>query len=283
MNKISEVRPSPIAGYWYSSNPRVLKAEINDYLNQAILPEINGEIIGLFAPHAGYRYSGPTAGYAYKAIQDQEYELVIILSPYHAYHPASILSSSHQYYETPFGRVKVDQSILNSMMEKISLETSLEMVLVANDEEHSLEIELPFLQLSVNNSFSILPLMIRSINPQEAGDVATIILNLVKDKKVLVVASTDLSHFYSEAVAESLDAEMLKQIQTFSIENVFRSESNGTGFACGLGAVMVCMSICDGLGADKIEILHHSTSGKMTGDFSSVVGYGAGVFIRTNE
>ena len=175
----------------------------------------------------------------------------------------------------------IDDELVESITKAISLETSLEMVLVANDQEHSLEIELPFLQITLNNSFSILPLMVRTVNPQEAADVARIIVNLVKDKKVLVVASTDLSHFYPEQNADKLDNEMLNQIQTFSINNVFQSELNGTGFACGLGAVMVSMEICKTLRADNIKILHHSTSGKMTGDFTSVVGYGAGVFIKS--
>ncbi len=275
-----EIRPSPIAGHWYSGNSTALRAEIDTFLKRVKNHQLHGRIIGLFVPHAGYRYSGQTAAYAFKTIVGQNYDMVILLSPYHAYHPAAILSSSHHYYQTPLGNVAVNQILVASLMERINISPTMTMVSVAQDREHSLEIELPFLQAVIEKPFEILPLMIRQIDPDQADFIAECIVNLSEQKKVLVVVSTDLSHFYSQTEAEVLDREMLSQIQSFSTKNVYQTELQGKGFACGLGAVMVGMALCKKLGADKIEILNHSTSGNETGDFSSVVGYGSGVFIK---
>ncbi len=283
MNKNTETRPSPIAGHWYSGNAQMLRTEINNFLDAANLPDPVGEIIGLIAPHAGYRYSGQTAAYAFQSVRDQHYDLVIVLSPFHSYHPATILTSAHQYYQTPLGKIKVDQELIQLLFTQNIPDTDIKMVQVSYDEEHSLEIELPFLQCTLEGNFSLLPLMVRSIDPRQSEIFAKYLFELVKDRNMLIVASTDLSHFYPQAIAESLDKEMLDQIQSFSMQNVYRTEFEGKGYACGLGAVMISMAVSKLLGADKIEILHHSTSGTQTGDFSSVVGYGAGVFIKSHS
>lgn len=281
MDKITEIRPSSIAGHWYSSIPHILKAEIIKFLSKAILPDLGGNVIGVIAPHAGYRYSGQTAAYAFQSVRGRKFDLVVVLSPFHAYHPAMILTSAHEYYQTPLGKIPVDRALIETLLTQKIPESELKIVQIANDEEHSLEIELPFLQCSLKGGFSILPLMVRSIEPRQSEMLAVILYNLIKDRNVLIVASTDLSHFYPQDVAEKLDGEMLDQLRTFSIQNVYQTEFKGEGYACGLGAVMTSMSLCKMLGANKVEILHYSSSGKETGDFASVVGYGAGVFVKT--
>ena len=157
------------------------------------------------------------------------------------------------------------------------------MVQITQDEEHSLEIELPFLQCVLDGDFSLIPLMVRNINPNQSELFAGHLFELIKDKNVLIVTSTDLSHFHPQVIAERLDHEMLDQMRSFSVQNVFQTEMEGKGFACGIGAVMISMALCRMLGADKVEILHHSTSGKETGDLTSVVGYGAGVFVKSKS
>lgn len=283
MNKITDTRPSPIAGHWYSGNAKILRTEINNFLSNAKLPYSEGEIIGLIAPHAGYRYSGQTAAYAFQSVKSQHYDLVVVLSPFHSYHPAMILTSAHEYYQTPLGKIRVDQELIQTLLTQKIPNSEIKMVQVAYDEEHSLEIELPFLQCALEGDFMLLPLMVRSIDPNQSEVFANYLFELIKDRNVLIVASTDLSHLYPQAVADQLDEEMLDQIKSFLIQNVYRTEIEGKGYACGLGAVMISMAVSKMLGADKIEILHHSTSGKQTGDFSSVVGYGAGVFVKSNS
>lgn len=281
MNPKIDIRPSPIAGYWYSGNENILRTQINNFLENVSIPEMEGEVIGVISPHAGYRFSGQTAAYSFKAVKNKDIDLVVVLSPYHSYHSAHMLTSAHEYYQTPLGKIHVDRKLVETILDKSKTEKLLKFTQIANDEEHSLEIELPFLQCVIQKDFELLPLMIRSINPQQAEYIAELVFNQVKNKKVLIVASTDLSHFYPQAIAEQLDQEMLTQIQSFSHEKVFQTEMEGKGYACGLGAVMISMVLSKKFGADRIRILHHTTSGKETGDYSSVVGYGAGVFIKS--
>jgi len=278
MSSIHPIRPSPISGTWYSSDPTKLALEIDQYITLAKNPEIDGKIIGILAPHAGYQYSGPTAGFAFRTVMNREYDLVIILSPYHAYHSALLLTSAHQMYSTPLGLVSVNLEILRELQIGLS-KIDFQLAQVANDREHSLEIEIPFLQRSINGEFQILPLMIRHVTPDDAKIIAKILFDRIRLKKVLIVISSDLSHFYEQSLASRFDMEILNKISTYSLEDVFETEKNGSGFACGLGAILIGMELTRLLGGNEIKILSHSTSGDQTGDYQSVVGYGAAAFI----
>src|SRR5512133_1055633 len=114
MKSINPVRPSPIAGRWYSSNPVQLREEIEGYLNSASLPELKWDLVGLIAPHAGYFYSGVTAGYAYRAVMGMQFDLCVVVSPLHDYLPYPLLSSAHDSYATPLGNVEIDQDLLKT-------------------------------------------------------------------------------------------------------------------------------------------------------------------------
>ncbi len=281
MATIPSIRKSPIAGTWYSSDAQKLAIEIDHYIQNANPPKTTGDLKGIIAPHAGYRYSGATAGHAFRAIQGKEYELIIVLSPYHAFHPADILCTQHSQYSTPLGNISVDQDSLEEVIRLLNQETNISMVKVANDQEHSLEIELPFLQRILESPIIILPLMIRFMDPESALQVANVIQQVTSSKKILVVISTDLSHFYPQELAERYDDAILKAIASFSVESVYQTERTGRGFACGLAAVMTGMHITRLIGANHIEILAHSTSGEQTGDYQSVVGYGAAAIYKT--
>lgn len=283
MRTINEIRPSPIAGHWYSGNPGVLKEEITHYLKKVKLPRLTGDVVGLVAPHAGYRYSGQTAAYSYKTVEGKSFDLAVLLSPYHQYHSASILSTKHTYYQTPLGEIPVDQELVDDFFNKIVEKQGLEVIKISHDQEHSLEIELPFLQVSLQGNFRLLPLMIRNTQPNTAEEIGDILADCVKEKKVLIICSTDLSHFYPHHHAEKFDFYMLQQIKSLSIQNIYDAEARQLGFACGLGAVMVGVQTCKLLGVNKAEILHHSTSGEVTGDNSSVVGYGSVAFLHQHQ
>jgi AmmeMemoRadiSam system protein B len=274
------IRPSPIAGLWYSSDPRKLALEIDNYINNAVNPEIVGEVKGILAPHAGYRYSGATAGYAFQTVKGKSFDQVIILSPYHAYHTQSILSSAHQAYATPFGTIKIDKEFISEFREQLEDLYKIRMVEVANDQEHSLEIEIPFLQRSLIDQFSLIPIMIRSVDLGTIRKISRILVKMISGKNTLIVISTDLSHFYTQSQAIQFDKNIMDSIAGYSIENVFQTEQDGKGFACGLGAVLTGMVVTKETGCNKVKILHHATSGDETGDFESVVGYGAAVFIQ---
>ena len=277
---IPDIRPSPIAGLWYSGDSKKLSSEIDGYINNAIIPELKGEVRCLLAPHAGYKYSGATAGYAFKTVLGKKFDQVIILSPYHAYQQQSLLSSAHQAYQTPLGKVAVNQDFIRKFSDRLYEQHTIKILEIANDQEHSLEIEIPFLQRALSEPFELIPLMIRSIDLSTASQIANVLVEMIENKNWLIVISTDLSHFYTQEQAQILDQNMLESIASFSPERVFQTERTGEGFACGLGAVLTGMIATKKLGCDQATILNHSTSGKETGDYHSVVGYGAAVFTK---
>ncbi|HAF60846.1 MAG TPA: AmmeMemoRadiSam system protein B [Anaerolineaceae bacterium] len=274
LKNTDEIRPSAIAGTWYSDDAKKLQDEISTYIMQAKIPPLHGRVIGLISPHAGYRYSGPTAGYAYRAVLEKQFDIVAIFSPFHAYTPVKLLTSAHAYYQTPLGLVPVAQDLVNGFQEKIALQ-GLNVEFISYDEEHSLEIQLPFLQTALKGSFELFPLMVRTHDMDEIETIAQAAADITNGKNVLWVASTDLSHFYNQKTAAMLDDEMLRRISTFSPQLVLDAEKESRAFACGAGAVAVVLSITRKLGATTVQILHYSTSAEGTGDTSSVVGYGA--------
>jgi len=277
---VPEVRPSPIAGLWYSDDPEELAAQVDRYLMDAHLPPLVGQVVGVIAPHAGHRYSGRTAGYAFRTVLNEQRDLVVVVSPFHRFHPAPVLTTAHQMYETPLGTIPVDREALESLDKALRSELHMGLTEVAHDDEHSLEIELPFLQRALSAPFRLLPLMMRSKDERLLRVLGKLLADVVKDRSYLLVASTDLSHFYPEKIARRLDAEMLRQIARFSPEGVLQAEENGTGFACGVAAVVTVMYAAKALGANQVEVLDYSTSADATGDTTSVVGYGAAVILR---
>ena len=123
--------------------------------------------------------------------------------------------------------------------------------------------------------------MVRQVDPHTSRELGTALAETLAGRNALLVASTDLSHFYSQSEANALDGEMLKQIESFAPDKLFDTEASGKGYACGLGATAAVLWAARALGADKVQVLNHATSGDVTGDFSSVVGYGAAVLLKT--
>ncbi len=234
----------------------------------------------MIAPHAGYRYSGAVAGHAFAAVRDRSFDLVVVLSPLHAYHPAAFITSSHVAYETPLGKIPIDRKLVSDLNRALIDEIGVGLETIARDGEHSLEIELPFLQRTLSSDFALLPIMIRSVDAGELEALGNALAKLLHGVNALIVASTDLSHFYHQNEAKILDGEMLHQIEAFSPEGVLRAEEIGKGFACGRGAVAATLFAARALGADSVKVVNYATSGDVTGDMSSVVGYGAAVVLR---
>jgi AmmeMemoRadiSam system protein B len=282
MNGISEVRPSPIAGTWYPGSRENLAEQVDGYLAQAHLPKFFGEVVALIAPHAGHRYSGKTAGHAFAAVMGQKRDLVAVISPMHAPYPGSLLTSAHKAYATPIGPVQIDAGALAHLAELLAQEEQ-DLTPVANDKEHSLEIELPFLQRALRGDFLLLPVMIRSQSALVARRLGHALAQVMQGRSALLIASTDLSHFYPAHIADQLDSEMLRRMHSFDPDSLFAAERSGEGFACGAAAAAAVLWAAKELGADNVEILHHSTSGDETGDYSSVVGYGAAAVLKPAE
>jgi hypothetical protein len=167
-------------------------------------------------------------------------------------------------------------------LEKLLKKQSIAITQISRDEEHSLEIQLPFLQRAWKTEFALLPLMVRSHNPKSLNLFAEALFQVIKDKDFLLVASTDLSHFYPLGKAETLDGEMLRQIKSFDPISVLSAEAEGSAFACGVGAVVAMLWASKLAGADKVQILNYSTSADATGDSSSVVGYSSAAVLASD-
>jgi hypothetical protein len=280
MKNISEIRPSPIAGSWYSDDPQKLASQVDRYIQAARLPAIEGRVIAIMAPHAGHRYSGAVAGYAFAALCGMSPQVITVVSPMHYPYTEALLTTAHQAYATPLGSIPVDLENVDRLDQVLRKKSGYSLARVANDPEHSLEIELPFLQRSIQSSFKLLPVMVRDSSRSVARALGAALAEVLQGQNALLLASTDLSHFYTQSTAEKLDSTMLDQVAQFSPEGVLQVEEEGRGFACGKGALAAVMWAARQLGADSARVLHHATSGNVTGDYSQVVGYAAAVFTR---
>jgi hypothetical protein len=286
MSKTMEVRPSPIAGQWYPADPRRLAAQVDQYMDAAHLPELSGEVVAVMAPHAGHLYSGPVAGYAFAALRGLSPDLVVVVSPMHYPYDEPMLTTAHAAYATPLGTIPVQSQALQSLDGYLRQSLGVGLAAVAHDPEHSLEIELPFLQRALAGPFALLPIMMREQSERTARALGQALARLIVEdpvmagKSALLVASTDLSHFYPQSVANQLDREVLRKVEAFDPAGVIRVEEEGKGFACGRGALAAVLWAARELGADRAQVLRHATSGDVTGDYDRVVGYGAAVFTR---
>jgi MEMO1 family protein len=280
MNALTNVRPSPIAGTWYSANPSQLRKTIEGYIDSAVNPELPGEVVALVAPHAGYIYSGSVAGHAFKTVKGHHFDCVCVLSPMHQYYPQPLLTSAHTAYRTPLGEASLAADKLAQIHDRLSEKIGLGLTPVSRDQEHSLEIELPFLQVALEGDFTLIPIMMRDQSSHVANALGEVLADVLSED-CLLVASSDLSHFYTQSQAEQLDHKVLSALANFSPEGLFELKAQGQGQACGLAPIAATLWAAAGLGATDITLLKYDTSASTTGDASSVVGYGAAAITRS--
>ncbi len=287
MDEMLDLRPSPIAGQWYPADPRRLAAQVDQYMDAAEVPQLGGDILAVIVPHAGHIYSGPVAGHAFAALRGLAPDIVVVASPMHHPYFDPLLTTSHEAYETPLGAIPVHKAGLQALDGYLLEELGFKLKPIANDMEHSLEIELPFLQRALEKPFSLLPIMMREQSIRVARGLGKAIARLIladgtlAGQPTLLVASTDLSHFYSQKEAKILDEAILRKVEEFDPAGVIEADEQGKGFACGRGALAAVLWAARELGADKAQVLHYATSGDVTGDYDRVVGYGAAVVTRS--
>ena len=284
-SEYSDVRPSPIAGSWYPGQAAELRAQVEAFLEKASAPAFSGEIRALIVPHAGLVYSGLTAAHAFKTLLGSNFTRVILLSPSHQYYREPLLTSGHEAYATPLGQVPVDHDALNALRMLMNVTRGPEITSVRRDREHSLEIELPFLQVVLPQGFTLVPLMLvnQSLDLVNAlaDALSGYLLTLPPEEKTLLVASSDLSHFYPEKQAKQLDKRVLSALEAMDIFELFTLNSSGRGQACGMAPILTVLRACRNLGADKLVIADYRTSADVTHDTDSVVGYGSAVITKT--
>ena len=272
-------RPSPIAGTWYPGTSQALSRSVDAQLERARPKIPSGAIVALVVPHAGHRYSGDVAALAFRLLQGASVETVAVVAPMHHPYPGHILTSAHPAYETPLGVVEIDADLVAAVDD--NLPPGLHLDRVRNDPEHSLEIELPFLQRTLARPFRLLPLMLRDQSARTAEALGRALAQTLKGRSCLLVASSDLSHFYPDDVARKLDAFLLAKLEAFDPAGVIDADERGQGYACGRGAIASVLWAARDLGATRVELLGYANSGDVTGDASSVVGYGAAAVVRS--
>lgn len=277
-----DVRPSPLAGRWYDADPELLARKVDEYLDDAQLPDLEGEVIAVIAPHAGHTYSGPVAGYAFAALRGRSPDLVAVIGPMHHPYMEPLITTAYDAYATPLGEVLVDKDLLRELDRILKSELGFGLSPVQRDPEHSLEIELPFLQRVLPSTWKLLPVMDRVRQPRVSQALGRALAQVLRGRNFIMVASTDLSHFYNQQTALVYDRAMLNAIEAFDPAEAFDLERAGKAFACGLGACTAVMWAARELGADRVKVLRHATSGNVTGDYASVVGYGAAAILKSN-
>jgi len=280
--KAGGIRQSVIAGDWYPGQPDVLRRTLKDYLADAEKVELEGELKALISPHAGYAYSGPAAAHAYKQLEDgPAFETVAVLSPLHQAYLGRFAVTNAGYYETPLGLVEVDAELVEALGKEVSLNR------VGFDGEHSLEIQLPFLQ-QVLGTFTLLPVMLGESISSSRGlaacrELSAALAKLLRDRKALIVASTDLSHLYDYNDVVRHDRVMVELVERFDIEGLARALMEGRCQACGGAPVVTALLAAQALGANRAEVLHYTNSGDVTGERrpgSYTVGYMAAAVYR---
>jgi AmmeMemoRadiSam system protein B len=273
--KAGDIRQSVIAGTWYPGQPDVLRRTLKGYLADAEKVELEGELKALISPHAGYAYSGPTAAYAYKQLEDgPTFDTVAVLSPLHQAYLGRFAVTNAGYYETPLGLVEVDAELVEALDKEVSLNR------VGFDGEHSLEIQLPFLQ-QVLGTFALLPVMLGEPLTNNRAlatcrELSAALAKLLRDRKALIVASTDLAHLYDYNDVERHDRVITELVERFDIEGLARALIEGRGQACGGAPVVAALLTAQALGANRAKVLHHTNSGDVTGNRrpgSYTVGY----------
>ncbi|HIP96065.1 MAG TPA: AmmeMemoRadiSam system protein B [Anaerolineae bacterium] len=270
---MTTVRQSVIAGTWYPGTKAELQRAVKEYLSHAELVELGGELVGLISPHAGYIYSGQVAAYAYKQVEGASYDVVAIVSPVHRVSVGTFAVTAADAYETPLGLVYLDQELVSDLGKEIKLTR------VGFDAEHSLEIQLPFLQVALGK-FRLLPVMMGDQSLAVCRRLGAALGRVLAGKNALLVASTDLSHFYPYHQAVQLDRVALSYIDNFDPEGLAQALATRRTEACGGGPVIAVMLAARALGATRGQVLYYANSGDVTGDHSQVVGYVAGALYR---
>ncbi len=276
------VRKPILAGQWYSADRKALAAVVDGYMEKATVFSFKTKPVGLVCPHAGYTWSGAVAGHAYRLLKGHSYKRVIVLAPAHHVAPpgASILDVTH--YETPLGRVPLDRKVCDALLKDRNFETVPE----AHAREHSIEIQLPFLQ-RVLKDFELVPIVVGRPTIGVLRDISAAVARHVDDN-TLVVASSDFTHYgggYGYVPFKTDIPENLKKLDMGAVEFIlgtdpdgfYRYQRNTRATICGAAPIFVLLSIfsegCRG------ELVKYDTSGRKSGDFSQSVSYvAAGVF-----
>ncbi len=276
-----QVRTPAVAGMFYPKEKEELKTVIHDcFLHQfgpgKIPPTASDEkIFGVISPHAGYMYSGPVATNSFYSISSQKPELVIITGPNHWGLGCNVAVMKEGVWKTPLGEVEVDTECA---IEINKISKDIELDFFSHTRDHSLEVQLPMLQQVYSHKFKILPIILINQDYHTAKKVGSAIAKIAKMKKTMIIGSSDFTHYEENNFAHKQDSALIEPILDLDLDRFYRILQENQVSACGYGAIASTMVACKELGAKGGRLLKYATSGDVTGDKSSVVGYASIVF-----
>ncbi len=264
------MRAPAVSGQFYPRSKNDLESQISRCF--AGVPSIEKAVLGAVVPHAGYMYSGNTAAYVYSSLPKAD--TFVLLGPNHTGY-GSPVSVSSETWSTPLGEVNSDVDFIRALPRKIiDLDES------AHKYEHSIEVQLPFLQYRFRD-FGIVAICMGMQDEETATEVGTEVAEAVHkvNKKVVIIASSDFTHYKPDKVARENDAYFIEPILDMDISAFYKRLYERNASVCGYGAIAAMLTATMNLGAKKASLLKYSTSGDTTGDLDAVVGY-AGIVVE---
>jgi MEMO1 family protein len=283
--KPETIRRSPIAGSWYPGSERGLATAVDSYLQRVDTPPVDGELIALISPHAGYAYSGQTAACAYHQLEGREYDTVVVLGPSHRAWVGDYAVSAEDAYQTPLGLVPIDHDLIATLAERIPLRH------LQGDTEHALEIQLPFLQRQLG-AFRLVPLLMSADAPAAAERLAAALAGIARERaaagrRTLFVASSDLHHIENYAEVARRDQAVVDAVDAYDLAALRSALMAPGSTVCGRIPILTVMHAARALGADRARVLHHTNSADVTGQRvpgQYTVGYmAAAIYQRPDE
>ncbi|MEA3500278.1 MAG: AmmeMemoRadiSam system protein B [Candidatus Marinimicrobia bacterium] len=272
-------RKPVVAGQFYPGGKTELEETIDKYFEDISVEILEqNEIMGIIAPHAGYIFSGFQAAKAYKNIIGRSYDTVCVISPSHQEYFEGCSVYSGDTYETPLGEIKIN----SKLREKIDNFDVINISDNGHHSEHALEVQLPFIQRALSNSFSLIPIVVGSQNDFTVKKLSEVVKFLRKEmkNKILFVASSDLSHFHDYETAEYMDKKLVKLINDYDYDKLWKKIQLNEIEACGGGPITSMMMGLDNITDRKTKTFGYMNSGDVIGDKSRVVGYTSAVIYK---
>ena len=278
-------RPSQ-AGMFYAGNAEDLKKQIEEcFLHKfgpGKIPKVAEKgprkIVGLICPHAGYMYSGPVAAHAYYRLAiDGKPETFVIMGPNHMGYGSAIALMNEGIWRTPLGDIEIDYDTASKILRVSEL---IDIDDAAHRYEHSIEVQLPFLQYLYGSEFKFVPIAFLMQDLKSCREIGKALAKALEGRNAVIIASTDMTHYEPHEEASRKDRLALNAVEKMNEEEFYSTIESYRISACGYGPVIALMVASKLLGVKKAEILCYKTSGDIVGDYSSVVGYASACFTR---
>jgi AmmeMemoRadiSam system protein B/AmmeMemoRadiSam system protein A len=262
------VKEPSVAGAFYPSDKKELKETVENFLSKAEKGKRDGRLIALISPHAGYRYSGQVAAYGYNEMKGTDIKNVILIGPSHhaGFKGASVYTKGS--FKTPLGNVEINEKLAGDLLKE---DADVKFYPEAFEKEHSLEVQLPFLQI-VLKEFTIVPILIGSPTKQTFDHLTSRLAEML-DENTFLVVSTDLSHYHDYSTAKEMDSKVIATIERLSVVDTERLLRTGEAELCGGYPVLIALEAARRAGANTGVLLKYENSGDVTGDRGKVVGY----------